>query len=84
MEKIRERYKKLMREISLEYLADEADGLTVDKMVKECEYWLSCYYENGNSLADMRYDEDPRVRKIWRSETEKLKRFINRFKECTK
>ena len=80
MEKIRERYKKLMHELSLEYLADEADGLIVEDMVKECEYWLSCYYEDGNSLADMRYDEDPHVRKIWRSHTEKLKRFIARFK----
>lgn len=84
MNKIRERYKKLMREISLEYLADEADDLTVDQMVKECEYWLSCYYEDGNSLADMRYDDDPHVRNLWRSETGKLKRFINSFKECTK
>lgn len=84
MDKIRERYKKLMRDICREYLADEADNLTVEQMVKECEYQLSGYYEDGNSLADMRYDEDPHVRNLWRSETEKLKRFIKRFKECTK
>ena len=79
MEKIRDRYKKLMREISLEYLADEADGLTVEAMVKECKYQLSNYYEDGHSCGDMRYDEDPNVRKLWRSETDKLKRFIARF-----
>lgn len=78
-EKIRERYKKLMCGISLEYLADEADNLTVEEMVKECKYWLGCYYEDGNSLADMRYEDDPHVRKMWKSNTEKLKRFIARF-----
>lgn len=81
MEKIRERYKKLMRELSLEYLADEADGLTVADMVKECEYQLSNYYEDGHSCGDMRYDEDPNVRKLWISETGKLKRFINKYKD---
>ena len=79
MEKIRERYKKLMNELSLEYLADEADNLTVEEMVKECKYQLDNYYEDGHSCGDMRYDEDPRVRKIWRSESEKLKRFIARY-----
>ena len=84
MEKIRARYKKLMNELTLEYLADEADDLTVEAMVKECKYQLENHYESGNSIADMRYDEDPRVRKIWRSETEKLKRFINRYEERSK
>ena len=81
MEKIRERYKKIMNDICREYLADEADNLSVSDMVKECKYQLEQYYENGNSANEMRYDEDPRVRKIWRSETEKLKRFINRYEE---
>jgi hypothetical protein len=79
MENIINRYKKLMNELSLEYLANEADNLSVADMVKECKYQLDNHYENGNAIADMRYDEDPRVRKMWRSETEKLKRFINRY-----
>ena len=84
MDKIRERFKKIMNELTLEYLADEADDLTVEEMVKECKYQLSNYYEDGNSVAEMRYDEDPRVRKMWRSESEKLKRFINRYEERIK
>ena len=82
MGKIRERFKKIMCYIGSDHIADEADDMTVEDMVKEAKYQLETYYESGHSRGDMRYDEDPSVRKIWRSESEKLKRFINAYEEA--
>ena len=81
MDKIRERFKKMMCYIGSDHIADNADYMTVEDMVKESKYQLETYYERGHSRGDMRYDDDPRVRKIWKSESEKLKRFINRYEE---
>lgn len=76
MDKVKERFKKLMRSLALEYIGEEADNMTLADMVNECTYWLDCYYEEGNSLLELKY-EDP---KHWKSDTDKLKRFINRYK----
>jgi hypothetical protein len=72
---MKERYRKLMNEIGCESSADKADSMTPEEMVKECKYRLEGYYEEGNSYYDMKYDEPKR----WKSETEKLKRFIKRY-----
>lgn len=51
------------------------DGITLLWMLGEAEYWLSCYYKNGNCRCDDRFI-DEECYKIWRSETGKLKRLI--------
>lgn len=56
------------------------DGISVEWMLKEARYWLSCYYEAGNVRCDDRlYDKE--CYKIWVSETGKLKRLIERLKK---
>lgn len=72
---MKERYKKLMQELGFESSADKADDMTQEEMVKECKYQLEKYYSEGDSHYDLKYDEP----KVWRSETEKLKRFIKRY-----
>ena len=72
---MKERYIKLMNELGFEGSADKADNMTPEEMVKECKYRLEGYYDEGNSYCDMKYDEPKR----WRSETEKLKRFIKKY-----
>ena len=55
------------------------NGISVDWMLSEAEYWLSCYYESGNVRCDDRfYSED--CYKTWLSETGKLKRLIEKLK----
>lgn len=58
------------------------DGISVDWMLKEAEYWLSCYYESGHVRCDDRYF-DKESYKIWLSETGKLKRLIETLKKTT-
>ena len=74
---MKERYIKLMNELGFESSADNADNMTPEEMVKECEYRLEGYYAEGNSYHDLKYDEP----KAWKSETDKLKRFIKRYNE---
>jgi hypothetical protein len=69
---MKERFRKLMNEIGCESSADNADIMTPEEMVKECKYQLDNYYSEGSSYYDLKYDEP----KLWRSQTEKLKRFI--------
>lgn len=64
-------------EFHKEYYGIES-GISIEWMLKEAKYWLSCYYENGNVRCDDRFiDED--CYKIWVSETGKLKRLITRL-----
>ena len=51
------------------------EGITVDWMIGEAEYWLSCYYEGGNCRCDDRFEGEDEY-KTWVSETGKLKRLI--------
>lgn len=55
-------------------------GITVDWMLKEAEYWLSCYYERGNVRCDDRH-YDKESYNTWLSETGKLKRLIETLKK---
>ena len=51
------------------------NGISVEWMIEEAKYWLSCYFEDGNARCDDRfYDKD--CYKMWLSETGKLKRLI--------
>lgn len=51
------------------------DGISLEWMIDEAKYWLSCYYESGNVRCDDRFG-DKEYYKIWLSETGKLKRLI--------
>lgn len=54
------------------------DGISLNWMIREAKYWLSCYYEEGNVRCDDRfYDADSY--KMWLSETGKLKRLISKM-----
>ena len=55
-------------------------GISVDWMLSEAEYWLSCYYEGGHCRCDDRFG-DAEAYKMWVSETGKLKRLIARLQK---
>ena len=59
--------------------SDGTENWTLRDMVAEIDYHLSTYYENGHVNCDLRYSFDADERKMWRSETEKLKRFIKTY-----
>ena len=86
--KIANRFAKVMNIIGCEFLdiTDERaevlqrrdhycteNGVTINWMKKEVDYWLSCYYESGNVRCDDRFG-DKYGYKIWVSETGYLKR----------
>lgn len=89
-QKLVNRWNNLMNDICLEYLAigttlsevetnrqyyGTEEGITVEWMIKEAKYWLSCYYETGHCRCDDRYEGETEY-KIWVSETGRLKRLI--------
>lgn len=47
-------------------------------MVKESQFWFDTYYEEGHSNHELICGTDYEKNK-WRSETGKLKRFINAY-----
>ena len=70
-QKLVNRWNNLMNDICLEYLAigtklseletnrkyyGTEEGITVAWMLKEAEYWLSCYYETGHCRCDDRFE----------------------------
>ena len=65
-----ERFKKLMCELGWDHLVKE--NMSLDYMMRECEYILELYYEEDTSLRD--------DYKSWRSAVGKLKRLIARGK----
>ena len=77
---MKERYKKMMNELGFESSADKADEMSNEEMIKECEYQLEKYYSEGDSHYDLKHDEP----KMWKSETDKLKRFIKRYNKSKK
>ena len=93
-EKIVKRWDKVMYDISCEHLTIDTeftelesrkkcygveDGISIDWMIKEAEYWLSCYYESGHDRCEMRFDDED-CYKTWVSEIGKLKRLIAKLK----
>lgn len=86
------RWNKIMNRIGLEhenisdtselccmpdhYLGHGCKRITKSWMISEAEYWLSCYYEKGNSRHDEKY-EDEWCRNNWYSETSCIKRLID-------
>ena len=89
-QKLINRWNNIMNDIGCEYLTigtrlselevqkkyyGVENGITIKWMLKEAEYWLSCYYETGHCRCDDRYLGEEEY-KIWVSETGKLKRLI--------
>ncbi len=89
------RYNGIMNSIGYEHntigtnLSECTDRWNLRDMVAEADYVLSTYYEDGHCNGDMRYSEYEDERKMWRSETGRLKRFIKAYEpfikemECT-
>ena len=80
------RYNGIMGVIGYEHntinteFSENTEGWNIRDMVAECDYVLSCYYEDGHCNAALRYSEYEKDRKMWKSETGKLKRFIESYK----
>lgn len=66
-------------EVQKKYYGVE-NGITIKWMIKEADYWLSCYYETGHCRCDDRFEGEHEY-KIWVSETRKLKRLIETLKK---
>ena len=85
MKNATKRYNKIMMSICCEHctigtrFSEGTDNWNLRDMVSEADYWLSCYYEDGNDRHDMKY-EDEYGYKAWLSEKGKLERFINTYK----
>ena len=79
-------YNDIMNQIGYEHktigepLSEGTEGWNLRDMVAEMDYVLSCYYEEGHCMGDMRYSEDPDERKAWRNETGRMKRFLKRYR----
>lgn len=84
------RYNNLVESLCYEHcaigtvLSEGTENWNLRDMVAECDYILSCYYEDGHCNCDLRYSEDEEERKAWRSETGKLRRFIETYKPFIK
>lgn len=89
-QKIVNRWNSVMNDIGCEYLTinknlselesqkkyyNVEEGITIEWMLKEARYWLSCYYETGNCRCDDRFEGETEY-KVWVSETGRLKRLI--------
>lgn len=90
-EKARKRYNDLMYSLCLDHLTvwevgskeevgSEAKGWNIRDMVAECDYQYGLYLEDGTVQGEMRYSDYESERKAWRSESGKLKRFIEAYK----
>lgn len=82
-EKAVKRFNKVMMDlgyehvtIGTEYSEMYDENTTIAKMVEEAEFWLDTYYEEDHAHGMMKEDN----KKLWVSETGKLKRFIAAFK----
>lgn len=79
------RYNDIMMNIGYEHntigtvYSEDTDNWNLRDMVAECDYTLSCYYEDGHCNAEMRYSDDPEERRMWKSETGRLQRFIKAY-----
>ena len=85
MKQATKRYNDIMESLCYEYntintrFSENTDGWNLRDMVAECDYTLSTYYEAGHFNAKMKTSSDIEERKMWKSETGKLKRFIEAY-----
>ena len=79
------RYNNLMSSMAREYLtigtnlSEGTEKWNLRDMVAECDYQLSTYYEYGHLNEELRHSDNKEERKMWISETGKLKRFIKTY-----
>ena len=80
------RYNQIMIDCGWEHrtigtrYSENTQGWGIKEMVNEAKYLLSCYYEPGNCrYEDRNLDED--MKRAYRSETGKLKRFIAAYEK---
>lgn len=79
------RYNNIMFSIGCEHMtvgtefSEDTDHFGIREMVNECKYWLGTFREGSHANSDMRYSDNEEERKIWRSSTGKLERFINTY-----
>ena len=84
------RYNDIMEHIGYEHntigtkYSEGTEEWNLRDMVAEADYALSCYYEVGHCNEEMRHSEYEDERKMWRSETGKLKRFIEAYEPFIK
>lgn len=83
-------YNNIMMSIGYEFLtigtkySENTENWNIRDLVAEADYTLSNYYEDGHINGDMRYSDDPEERKMWKSETGKLQRFIKAYEPYIK
>jgi hypothetical protein len=83
-------YNDIMASIGYEHnmigteFSEDTEDWNLRDMVAECDYTLSCYYEDGHANGDMRYSEDEYERDLWKSETGALKKFIKKYEPFIK
>lgn len=74
-------YNKIMMDIGKEYntiatkYSEGTECWNLRDLVAECDYVLSLYYEEGTVFSEIK-DIDY---KLWKSETDRLKRFIKNY-----
>ena len=83
-EKAVARYNALMEFLGREHLtigtrlSEDTDNWNIRDMVAEADYQLSTYEEDGHYNSEIKYGS-AEERKIWKSETGRLRRFINAY-----
>lgn len=84
------RYNSIMEHIGYEHLtigtsySEETDDWNLRDMVAEMDYVYSTYFEDGHCNGDMRHSDEPKERKMWRNETARIKRFIEKYEPYIK
>lgn len=84
------RYDRLMEALGLEedtvngrasmLSNEEKSKVNAKFLVDKVKGFYDMYFEEDTCFGEMRHDDDPNVRKTWRSEKDKLKRFIEAYK----
>lgn len=84
----KQRYNKIMFELGNEHktieteFSQNTETWGIAEMVKECKYQLDMHLSDGTNYNDMKYDDDPEIRKQYKSEVGKLTRFIKKYQDC--
>lgn len=85
MESVIKRYNGIMNDLCYEHntigerLSENTEKWNLRDMVAECDYVLSTYYEDGHCNEELRHSDDADERKMWRSHTGRLRRFIKSY-----
>ena len=84
------RYNGIMESIGYEHLtigtkfSENTENWNIRDLVAEADYVLLTYYEDGHANGDLRYSEEAEERKMWKSETGRLQRFIKAYEPYIK